>query len=131
MVISGPVSGLARVSIALFILRIAVKKWHRLVLHAIIGTTAVVTTAYFFIVVFQCSPPSYFWEKIREGASGSCNNGMEVQISTLVWGSFAVVMDWILGLLPIISKSCQNPSSSYLGSCREHESPATPRDGRI
>ncbi|KAI0913231.1 hypothetical protein F4823DRAFT_86912 [Ustulina deusta] len=102
MVISGPVSGLARVSIALFILRIAVKKWHRLVLHAIIGTTAVVTTAYFFIVVFQCSPPSYFWEKIREGASGSCNNGMEVQISTLVWGSFAVVMDWILGLLPII-----------------------------
>ncbi|KAI0432598.1 hypothetical protein F5Y09DRAFT_136298 [Xylaria sp. FL1042] len=101
MAASGPVSGLARVSIALFLLRIAVTKWHRIVLHAVIGVTTVTSTAYFFIIVFQCSPPSYFWEKIREGALGSCNHGMLVEVSTLVWGSFAVVMDWILGLLPI------------------------------
>ncbi|KAI1295825.1 hypothetical protein F5Y03DRAFT_301499 [Xylaria venustula] len=101
MAASGPVSALARVSIALFLLRIAVKKWHRMVLHAVISTTTVTTTAYFFIVVFQCSPPSYFWERIREGATGSCNHADAIEISTLVWGSLAVAMDWILGLLPI------------------------------
>ncbi|KAI1430161.1 hypothetical protein F5Y12DRAFT_4927 [Xylaria sp. FL1777] len=102
MAISGPVSGLARVSIALFILRIAVTKWHRTVLYAIIGITTVITIPYFFVVVFQCSPPSHFWEKIREGTSGSCNHGQVVEIYTVVWGSFSVAMDWTLGLLPIV-----------------------------
>ncbi|KAI1155231.1 hypothetical protein F4825DRAFT_84754 [Nemania diffusa] len=101
MALSGPVSGSARVSIALFLLRIAVKKWHRMVLHAIIAATTVMTIVYFFIVVFQCSPPSYFWERVREEASGSCNRHMEAEIATLVWGSFAAAMDWMLGLLPI------------------------------
>ncbi|KAI0969904.1 hypothetical protein F4678DRAFT_140451 [Xylaria arbuscula] len=101
MAASGPVSALARVSIALFLLRIAVKKWHRIVLHTVISTTTVTTIAYFFIVVFQCSPPSYFWEKIREGAIGSCNHANVTEISTLVWGSLAAAMDFILGLLPI------------------------------
>ncbi|KAJ8132364.1 hypothetical protein O1611_g1262 [Lasiodiplodia mahajangana] len=101
MALSGPVSGLARISIALFLLRITVKRWHRVVLHTIIGATAIMTIVYFFIVVFQCSPPSYFWLRIKEGAKGSCGHGMGVQAATLVWGSFAVAMDWLLGLLPI------------------------------
>ncbi|KAI1202326.1 hypothetical protein F5X97DRAFT_287362 [Nemania serpens] len=101
MALSGPVSGLARISIALFLLRIAVKKWHKLVLKALIGVTAVMTTVYFFIVLFQCSPPSYFWTRLRKGALGSCSHDKDVRAATLVWGSFAVAMDWILGLLPI------------------------------
>lgn len=104
MALSGPVSGLARISIALFLLRIAVKKWHRLSLQALIGATAVMTIVYFFIVLFQCSAPSYFWERLREGASGSCGHDNAVRAATLVWGSFAAAMDWILGLLPISSK---------------------------
>jgi hypothetical protein len=103
MALSGPVSGLARISIALFLRRIAVKKWHRLVLHAIIATTTVMTIVYFFLIVFQCSPPSFFWQRVR-GAPGSCNNTRGIQAATLVWGSFAAAMDWMLGLLPIASK---------------------------
>ncbi|KAI3332015.1 hypothetical protein HD806DRAFT_177726 [Xylariaceae sp. AK1471] len=101
MTVSGPVSGLIRISIALFLSRIAVKKWHRIVLHSIIGTTIVTTAAYFFIVLLQCSPPSYFWERVRQGTLGSCNHSGAVRDATLVWGSFAAAMDWILGLLPI------------------------------
>ncbi|KAI0544860.1 hypothetical protein F4679DRAFT_506497 [Xylaria curta] len=101
MTLAGPVSGLARVSIALFLMRIAVKKWQRLILHLIIGVTTVMTIVYFFLVLFQCSPPSYFWQRIREGASGSCNRAQTVLAATLVWGSFAAAMDWMLGLLPI------------------------------
>ncbi|KAI1119617.1 hypothetical protein F5Y14DRAFT_9560 [Nemania sp. NC0429] len=101
MALSGPVSGLARISVALFLLRIAVQKWHRLVLQALIGATAITTTVYFFIVLFQCSPPSYFWERLRKGAPGSCGHDNVVRQATLVWGSFAAAMDWILGLFPI------------------------------
>ncbi|KAI0196115.1 hypothetical protein EV127DRAFT_477035 [Xylaria flabelliformis] len=101
MTLAGPVSGLARVSIALFLMRIAVKKWQRMVLHLIIGATTVMTIVYFFLVLFQCSPPSYFWQKMREGVSGSCNHDQAVLAATLIWGSFAAAMDWMLGLLPI------------------------------
>ncbi|GAP84900.1 putative integral membrane protein [Rosellinia necatrix] len=101
MALSGPVSGLARVSIGLFLLRIAVKKWHRRVLQITIGITTVMTIVYFFLIVFQCSPPSYFWEKESAEASGSCGHERVAVAATLVWGSFAAVMDWILGLLPI------------------------------
>lgn len=104
MALSGPVSGLARISIALFLLRIAVKKWHRLVLQGLIAVTAVMTTVYFFLVLLQCSPPSYFWERLRNRTLGSCGHDKEIQAATLVWGSFAAAMDWILGLLPIFSK---------------------------
>lgn len=100
MALSGPVSGLARISIGLFLLRIALQKWHRLVLHTIIGTTAAMTTVYFFLVVFQCSPVSHFWDRVK-GVAGSCDHSEVVQVATLVWGSFAVVMDWMLGLLPV------------------------------
>ncbi|KAI0406066.1 hypothetical protein F4802DRAFT_115243 [Xylaria palmicola] len=101
MVLAGPVSGLARVSIASFLLRIAVRKWHRLVLHGIVAITGIMTIVYFFLVVFQCSPPAYFWERMREGALGSCVHSRRTQNATLVWGSFAAAMDWMLGLLPI------------------------------
>jgi hypothetical protein len=104
MTVSGPVSGLIRVSIALFLSRIAVKKWHRVALYSIIGTTTVTTVAYFFIVLLQCTPPSYFWQRVREGALGSCNHSRAVRDATLVWGSLAAAMDWMLGLLPIISE---------------------------
>ncbi|KAI0390927.1 hypothetical protein F5Y17DRAFT_35533 [Xylariaceae sp. FL0594] len=98
MVASGPVSGLVRVSIALFLLRIAVKRWHRIVLHTIIGTTVSTTLVYFFMILFQCSPPSRFWEV----GPGSCDHGLAVSTATLVWGSLSAAMDWVLGVLPII-----------------------------
>ncbi|KAI8629453.1 hypothetical protein F5Y19DRAFT_82829 [Xylariaceae sp. FL1651] len=101
MTVSGPVSGLIRISIALFLSRIAIKKWHRLVLHTIIGLSAVMTFVYFFVVLLQCSPISYFWEKVRNGSSGTCHYLEAVYVSTLVYGSFGAVMDWVLGLLPI------------------------------
>lgn len=123
MALSGPVSGLARISIALFLLRIAVKKWHKLVLKALIGVTAVMTTVYFFIVLFQCSPPSYFWTRLRKGALGSCSHDKDVRAATLVWGSFAVAMDWILGLLPIASKYLKRSISSRSHLCWEHNPP--------
>jgi len=97
MVVSGPVSGLVRVSIALFLLRIAVKRWHRIVLHAIMGTTISITVVYFFVILLQCSPPSNFWQR----GPASCDHAQTVGTATLVWGSLSAAMDWMLGVLPI------------------------------
>jgi hypothetical protein len=97
MVVSGPVSGLVRVSIALFLLKIAVKRWHRILLHAIMGTTISITVVYFCVILLQCSPPSSFWQR----GPASCAHAGTVGTATLVWGSLSAAMDWILGVLPI------------------------------
>ncbi|KAI1810101.1 hypothetical protein GGS20DRAFT_226083 [Poronia punctata] len=102
MVVSGPVSGLVRVSIALFLLRLSARRWQKILLHIIIGTTTATTVVYSFIALFQCSPPSYYWKSAREGSSGSCRHTDTVRIATLIWGSLAAAMDWVLGILPII-----------------------------
>ncbi|KAI2624820.1 hypothetical protein GGS21DRAFT_319667 [Xylaria nigripes] len=101
MVTSGLVSGLVRVSIALFLLRIAIRKWHRFLLHGIMGATTVVTLVYFFFTVFQCSPPSDFWRKTRDEESRSCALSRAVDVTTVVWGALSAAMDWMLGLLPV------------------------------
>ncbi|KAI1267102.1 hypothetical protein F5Y18DRAFT_378945, partial [Xylariaceae sp. FL1019] len=101
MTLSGPVSALFRISIALFLLQIAVLKWHRVVVHAIITLAALTSLVYFFIVLLQCSPPSYFWQRLMEGSSGSCSRQDAVHVASLVFGSFGVATDWTLGLLPV------------------------------
>ncbi|KAI1432812.1 hypothetical protein GGR50DRAFT_559917 [Xylaria sp. CBS 124048] len=102
MAISGPVSGLARVSTAWFLLRIATRRWQRIALYGIIIATTITTLVYFFFTVFQCSPPSYFWRMMGPGVSGTCDFSRAVYLATLVWGSLAAAMDWMLGLLPAI-----------------------------
>ncbi|KAI1344653.1 hypothetical protein F5Y15DRAFT_118486 [Xylariaceae sp. FL0016] len=99
-VLSGPVSAAIRISIAILALRIAVVRWHKWILFAVIGLTSVLSLTYFFVVLFQCSPPSYFWTEL-EGASGRCLDPSVIPAVTMGFGAFSIVMDWIVGLLPI------------------------------
>ncbi|KAI1330969.1 hypothetical protein F5Y16DRAFT_395932 [Xylariaceae sp. FL0255] len=101
MVLSGPVSGLFRAAIALFLLRIALIKWHRVVLYITIAVAATTATAFSLVAILQCSPPSYFWEKVNPEIHGACNHGKLVNIATLIFGSLGASSDLILGLLPV------------------------------
>ncbi|KAI0150343.1 hypothetical protein GGR57DRAFT_472470 [Xylariaceae sp. FL1272] len=101
MILSGPVSALFRISIALFLLKIAILKWHRVVLHAIITLAVLTSLAYFFIVLLQCSPPSYFWQRVMEDSSGSCSHTDLVHVTSLAFCSIGIATDLALGLLPI------------------------------
>ncbi|KUJ09767.1 uncharacterized protein LY89DRAFT_276909 [Mollisia scopiformis] len=64
-------TGVLKLSIAFFLLRIATKKSHRIILYSIICLVALLTIAYFLFLVFQCKPVSYFWEQFG-GETGIC-----------------------------------------------------------
>jgi hypothetical protein len=94
------ISLLIRSSVGWFLLRIATNKVHRRIIWIDLGIIWVVTVAYFFIMVFQCSPVSYFWMQVY-GMEGHCIDPRVVPAATIAHSILSAFSDWILGLLPI------------------------------
>ncbi|KAJ2895661.1 integral membrane protein [Zalerion maritima] len=95
-----PVSALARTSIALFLLRITNNRYHRWILYATLFTMFAISVVFFFVMTFQCSPPSYFWEQVL-GAEGKCIPSDIVPNTTIAHSVICAVCDWTFGLLPV------------------------------
>ncbi|KAK0666246.1 hypothetical protein QBC41DRAFT_256596 [Cercophora samala] len=96
-----PLSALIRTSIAVFLLRIATAKIHRNIIYVNLACTWVLTTIYFFIVVFQCSPSSYFYDQVLDPSSGSCIDKDIVPRVTIAHSIINAITDFILAFLPI------------------------------
>ncbi|KUJ22539.1 uncharacterized protein LY89DRAFT_302918 [Mollisia scopiformis] len=90
-----------RLSIAVFLLRICVKPIHKYIVYGTLSMVIVFSTFYFFLVLFQCSPYSYFWGQY-EGKKGSCINPAAVPDASITHSVVSFTADWILGLLPIV-----------------------------
>ncbi|KAH6709527.1 hypothetical protein BKA61DRAFT_614489 [Leptodontidium sp. MPI-SDFR-AT-0119] len=91
---------LIRLSIAVFLLRICIKPLHKKIVY---GTSIVMiafTVFYFFLVIFQCKPTSYFWGQY-EGQKGSCINVAAIPNASIAHSALSFTADWILGLLPV------------------------------
>ncbi|KAG4430976.1 hypothetical protein IFR05_013536 [Cadophora sp. M221] len=91
---------LIRLSIAVFLLRICMEPLHKKIVY---GTSIVMITFtifYFFLVIFQCKPTSYFWDQF-EGQQGSCVNVAVIPIASITHSVLSFTADWILGLLPV------------------------------
>lgn len=58
------------------------------------------TISYFFLIIFQCSPVSFFWGQY-EGDTGICINPAAVPNASIAHSVLSFTADWILGLLPI------------------------------
>lgn len=89
-----------RASVCVLLFRLTPKRWHRLVIWINLVSSALISTAFFFVLVFQCSPPRYFWRQVY-GASGYCHNKLIVTYGTTVYSVLSALSDWCLGLLPI------------------------------
>ncbi|KAI1841693.1 hypothetical protein JX265_006242 [Neoarthrinium moseri] len=102
-VLYAPLSGIIRTSIAIFLLRLVVKPWQIWVIRVNLGIIWVTSLVYFFLMTFQCVPPSYFWEgpSRQAGSAGTCMDNNVVPIATIVHSAVSAVSDWMLGLLPI------------------------------
>lgn len=90
-----------RTSVCVLLLRLSRTKLHRWIVWVNFGLLALVSVALFFILVFQCSPPAYFWTHVH-GAEGFCHNKLIVTYSTTVHSVISAVSDWCLGLLPVV-----------------------------
>jgi hypothetical protein len=101
-ILVGPMSFSIRTSIALYLLPLAVRRWHRIVIYTIIGITAAASVAFLVIMALQCTPPEYFWTKASDPeAQGTCIHPAVVPIATVAFSVVCALGDWAIGLLPI------------------------------
>ncbi|KAJ5227759.1 hypothetical protein N7489_008467 [Penicillium chrysogenum] len=98
---------LAKISIALALLRLTVSRPHKLVLWAVIGVTCVVGIVFWFMLTLQCQPVEFFWQQVRllenphADVSGTCMNLDHIIAIAYVYSVTATLCDLTLGLLPI------------------------------
>lgn len=89
----------AKVSICLFFLRVTVvERLHVWIVWAIGVTTVVLNVVYFFLLMFQCRPISFFWNKNQEG---SCLSPDIVCIMLYMYSASSVIADLTLVFLPL------------------------------
>ncbi|RDW89746.1 hypothetical protein BP6252_01778 [Coleophoma cylindrospora] len=89
-----------KLSIGIFLLRIAVARTHRLIIYTVIVVSEVYGAAYFLLFCLQCIPSKYFWTQYT-GGSGSCMNTKIIIDATYVYSAISCWADWTLGVIPV------------------------------
>ncbi|PWY91673.1 P-type ATPase [Aspergillus sclerotioniger CBS 115572] len=92
-------SGVAKVSIALALLRLSVQKTQRIILWIVVGASTSISLVFWFFMLLQCHPVSEFWE--RRGTGKCLSTDVLVDVAYL-YSSICAVCDFVLGLLPIV-----------------------------
>ncbi|OGE50579.1 hypothetical protein PENARI_c016G02441 [Penicillium arizonense] len=98
---------LAKISIALALLRLTVAKMHKIILWAVISVTCAIGLVFWFMLTLQCQPVSFFWQRVRletnphANVSGTCMNLDSIIAIAYVYSVTATLCDLTLGLLPI------------------------------
>jgi hypothetical protein len=95
-------SAIAKISIAVALLRLTVQKSHRIILWAIIGIVIVIGLVFWLILLFDCIPVSYFWDRVDPTATGTCLTTDILLAIAYLYSSLTIVCDFSLGILPVI-----------------------------
>lgn len=91
---------LVRLSVAIFLLRICITPVHRYIVYGTMISIILFSIAYFFMILFQCHPVSFFWNQYN-GMQGSCIGYWIVPDASIAHSAISATCDWILGLLPL------------------------------
>ncbi|KAJ5960944.1 uncharacterized protein N7479_008094 [Penicillium vulpinum] len=93
-------SVVAKISIALALLRLAVKKSYRLILWSIIATVITIGLMFWFVLLFTCNPISHFWRQVDGTSTGTCLHMSTIVNIAYFYSSVTILCDIALGLLP-------------------------------
>jgi membrane-anchored glycerophosphoryl diester phosphodiesterase (GDPDase) len=89
----------AKISIGIFLLRVAVNKIHRTIILTVMGLSVLTGCVFFFVTLFQCSPISFFWDRQLPG--GKCVNVYVIIGLTYLYSAVSAICDFTFGILPI------------------------------
>ncbi|KAE8334515.1 hypothetical protein BDV24DRAFT_170105 [Aspergillus arachidicola] len=89
---------MAKISIALSLLRLTVRPFDSMLMYIVIGVSGVVGTVFWLILTLQCTPVSEFWERRR---NDTCSKGDQVVIMSYVYSVVACMCDFAIGIFPI------------------------------
>ncbi|KAI5200443.1 hypothetical protein AUEXF2481DRAFT_43929 [Aureobasidium subglaciale EXF-2481] len=88
-----------KISIGLFLLRIAVVKTHIWIIRWIMIFNVVFAVPYCLLVTFQCRPISFWWD-LHPEHHGKCLSPKVIVINTYIISVLNSVADWTFGILP-------------------------------
>ncbi|KAH8596829.1 hypothetical protein B0O99DRAFT_94649 [Bisporella sp. PMI_857] len=93
-----------KISIGFFLLRVCVRKVQRTIIWVVVGIVTIYSCYYFIVIIFQCLPVSYFWNRFNFSnlpEKGKCISDGMVAGSTYTHSALSIIADWTLGILPI------------------------------
>jgi hypothetical protein len=88
----------ARISIAMFLLRLTIRRCESAVMYSVIGLTSTVGFAFWLILILQCHPISEFWKRTGGGRCIDANYVLDI---AYLYSATACLCDFILGLFPV------------------------------
>ncbi|KAF4252991.1 hypothetical protein LV164_007360 [Aspergillus fumigatus] len=88
----------ARISIAMLLLRLTVRRRQSAVLYMVIGLTSTVGLAFLLILTLQCSPVRDFWQQTDRS---HCIDAKYVVDIAYLYSATACLCDFTLGLFPV------------------------------
>jgi hypothetical protein len=88
-----------KISIGLFLLRIAINRMHIWIIRWIMILNVVFAVPYCLLCTFQCNPVSFWWD-LNPNHHGKCISPDVIMILTYVVSVLNSVADWTFGLLP-------------------------------
>ncbi|GKZ27262.1 hypothetical protein AbraCBS73388_004037 [Aspergillus brasiliensis] len=88
----------ARISIALALLRLTVSRVHTILLWCVIAVSIIVGLVFWFMLTFECKPVSHFWQRTKPGHCMPIDYLLDI---AYVYSVTAMISDFTLGLLPI------------------------------
>lgn len=89
-----------KLSISVFIHKLCPQRIYKIIIWSVMSVVIAYSIAYFFLTIFQCTPPQFFWQKFT-GGEGSCYSEKVFPIATYAHSAISAAADWTLGLLPI------------------------------
>lgn len=87
-----------KVSVGVFLLRIATKRTHIWIIRIIMLGTSLFGGAYFLLAIFQCKPVSAWWK--HSPGYGSCMGPALVLGTSYTSATLNSIADWTFGILP-------------------------------
>jgi hypothetical protein len=87
-----------KASVCLFLLRITILKLHIWILYSVMTVTVITGLVFMLVLLLQCHPISYFWDKTQPG---HCIDWNVIIAMSWLWSVFAAMCDFTVGILPI------------------------------
>ncbi|KAI1204350.1 uncharacterized protein F4807DRAFT_465795 [Annulohypoxylon truncatum] len=92
----------SKISIGLFLLRIAVQRIHHYIIYVNLLLTVLTGLVFFFVTLLQCNPIPYFWLRFGGITQGSCIDVNIIAALTYLYSALNVICDFTFATLPIV-----------------------------
>ena len=94
-------SAVAKVSIALALIRLTVRKVHLIILWIVIAVVIAIGLMFWLVLLFDCNPVSYFWERTNPLNSGTCLSTDILLAIAYLYSAITIFCDFTLGIFPV------------------------------